>query len=192
MRRPVFLQKRQEGRIELVWKDDFRNERGYIIERSDGREFAEIARVDADTCSFRIPNLAFDHLYLPRASHNSLGTSDCPTPAASTTPLSGPIIIDHTCIDLEASPYTGSRRQDVLHIIQPHLTWKPDHHRDDRAGLFQGSLCLPERQQGRRALVQPFSGAADLGNRTVRPGRGRPELSREESGGVVVWSGADR
>jgi hypothetical protein len=186
------------NRIELVWKDDFRNERGYIIERSDGREFAEIARVDADTCSFSDTRLSPSTTYTYRVrAYNSLGTSDCSnTCSITTTPLSGPIIIDHTCIDLESIPvYWIKAARNVLHIAYGHTS----HGSQIITGMtglvsFKGSLYA--FQSGSRdgdALDlrdQPFSGAADLGNpdRTAWARATRSYLERNPEVNVVVWS----
>lgn len=90
--------------VSLSWKDVFKNERGYVIERSEGKKgsFEEIARVDAGSNSFEDTRLKPSTIYTYRVcAYNSFGNTPYSRPCRVTTSaLSGPIIIDHTSTDL--------------------------------------------------------------------------------------------
>lgn len=197
---PTGLQARLAGRnrIDLVWKDEFRNERGYIVERSDGGEFVEIARVDENTCAFSDTRLspAVTYSYRVRA-YNSTGASECSDACSiTTTPLSGPIIIDHDCIDLDSIPiYWIKAARNVLHIAYGH-TSHGSQIITGMAGLvsFKGSLYAfrPYDRNGEALDLRdcPFRGASDLGNpdRTAWERATRSYLENHPEVNVVVWS----
>jgi hypothetical protein len=105
--------------ITVSWKDEFRNASGYIVERSSGREFAEIARVENGTDRF------FDTMLSPAVSYayrvcafNPSGRSGySKVVSVTTSPSSGPVMIGHGCTELLDIPVCWIKgAKERLHI----------------------------------------------------------------------------
>ncbi len=188
------------NRISLRWTDVFKNERGYVIERSEGKgnAFAEIARVDAGSSSFEDTRLKPSTIYTYRVrAYNSSGNSPCSGSCSVTTsPLSGPIIIDHTCADPDAVPvYWVKEAKNVLHIAYGHTSYGSQLI-TGMSGLavFKGNLyAFQSNASGGEALDlrdEPFDGARDLGNpdRKAWAAATKAYLDEYPEVNVVIWS----
>ncbi len=188
------------NRISLRWADTFKNERGYVIERSEGGKnaFAEIARVDADSVSFDDTRLKPLTTYTYRIrAYNSSGRSAASEPCSATTgALSGPVIIDHTCTELDAIPvFWIKEARNVLHIAYGHSSYGSQLITGmSGLGEFRGNLYAFQAHAPYGEALdlrdEPFDGARDLGNpdRKAWADATRAYLEEYPEVNVVVWS----
>jgi hypothetical protein len=105
---PEGIRARLTGRNEITvsWREEFRDARGYIVERSSGRGFTEIARVELGMGVFRDTRLSPSAVYSYRVcAWNSRGRSGYSrTVSVRASPVSGPVIVGHACARLAAIP----------------------------------------------------------------------------------------
>jgi hypothetical protein len=143
---PEGVEARLTGRsvITVTWRDEFRNALGYVVERSTGSGFTEIARVDSGMGEFCDSSLSPSATYSYRiCAYNATGRSGySQTVSVTTTALCGPVIIDHGCTELLDIPVSFIKRaKGRLHIAYGH-TVKGSQVTCGMEGLaaFRGSL----------------------------------------------------
>jgi hypothetical protein len=194
---PEGLEARLTGRntVTLSWKDEFRDARGYIIERSSGQEFMEIARVERGTVRFNDTRLEPSTAYSYRIrAYSSAGASGYSRAAhVRTTSRCGPIIVDHGCTDLQAVPVRWIKEaKRTLHI----LYGRSEIGRQVTCGMaglaaFRGSLYAVGRWEDALDLREgSFTRARDLASPDGRAWADstRRYLKKHPEVNVVAWS----
>ena len=188
--------------IDLSWEYPAGDEQGFRVERKTARtDFTEVAEPGAGEDAYSDTGLDAGTGYTYRVyAFNDYGDIACSNEVSATTespaqPDTGAVIIDHTCIDLEAIPedWINQARED-LHIAYGHTShgsqlttgmtglaaWKGDLYAYSSGGAG-GALDLRD---------SPFSGASDLGNpdREAWAEATRTYLDANPEVNVIIWS----
>jgi len=188
--------------IDLSWEYTSGDGGGFRIERkTGGSDFTGVAEIDAGEDSFSDTGLDAGTSYTYRVyAFNDDGDIACSGEVSATTgpatqPDTGALIVDHTCIDLDAIPEEWiTQAKDNLHIAYGHTShgsqlttgmtglaaWKGDLYAYDSGGSG-GTLDLRD---------SPFSGALDLGNpdRETWASATRTYLDTHPEVNVIIWS----
>jgi len=190
------------GGIDLSWDYTAGGEEGFRVERkTSSTDFAEVAELEAGEDSYPDTGLDAGTSYTYRVyafvGDGDIANSDevSATTEASSQTESDALIIDHTCIDLEAIPEAWiTQAKEDLHIAYGHTShgsqlttgmtgladWKGDLYAYAGGGTG-GALDLRD---------SPFSGASDLGNpdREAWAEATRTYLDANPEVNVIIWS----